>query len=103
MSKLGVGVGDAFPVAEVQRDEGVAVHRHDPRRRGRWLRLILWCMLVWALLRALDILANPRPWDGWGAAAGSPYAALAGLAILILVIGVALWLLRCRRDNLGAR
>lgn len=113
MGKLGVGVGDEFPADDVRREEGGEVHYHRhyySRRRGGFLRVILWLMLIGALFRGFDYLLNPDRWGrhyyGWGGwraeQAWGPYAPLAGVVVAVAVIGGALWLLRCR-DERGPR
>ena len=112
MGKLGLGVGDEFPTVEVTRDEdGVVHHHHYYRRpRGRLLRIVLWCVLISALFRGLDYGFNdhsrswrtdgPWSWGPWGA--WDPFFPFGGIAVTILIVGVALWLLWCR-DNRPSR
>jgi hypothetical protein len=101
MSKLGIGVGDEFPaeqIHEIRTDENGVVHHHHyyRRRRGGFLRVFLWIMLIGFLFRAVNYMSGPDDWS-WRHhdTAWNPYYGLAGLVTGIVVIGGALWLLRC--------
>jgi hypothetical protein len=113
MSKLDVGVGDAFPADETRRDEDGVVHHHHyhGRRRGpfRVLRIVLVVMLISLAWRLVSFATYPSygwhgsDWQGSGRFAGypfgdNPFYPIGGMVVGIVAIGAALWFLR-RQDN----
>ncbi|HKQ44455.1 MAG TPA: hypothetical protein VJS47_03595 [Rhizomicrobium sp.] len=103
MSKLGINVGDEFPVEEIHRDENGVVHHHHyhhrrPRRPFRLLRVILVVMLIFLVVRAFHY-ASWMSWSLFPAWWPQPWFPLAGTLILIAAISAALYLLRCRDED----
>jgi hypothetical protein len=110
MSKLGVDVGDEFPAEEIRRDEDGTVHHHHyhyrrPRYRGPFgfLRFMLVIMLITLGWRLVNFASFPSGWHGADRYSGypffaiaSPFFAMGGLVVGIVVISAALWALRSR-------